>query len=391
MKNRDKILITLIVLSGVFTYKLLFFKNLGIQMLGNTVTDRFEGAQHSFFIFSALLIGSYLVYTKNKWLGYLAALCSIGFLKTFLCQHAPMLDLLNGALVGGCIFALYYMFRTFRTNETMLKFFLIPAGLNIILVIVQAFDNNFLSFMPVEGITGFLGNASVTACFLALTTPIFIKHYKKGLPFLILAVLLCKSAVAILIMLSSGLVYLAFTNKRAFKIALVVSLIVLAIGGIYKRDRIKVEFGHRRAMYLGTIDGCLRNPVLGWGLGSFKKVMRQIPRSETVYFGYSFNYDTTAQGKEAYMDNPHNEMLLGWWNFGILFPIVFIGYWVNTIRQFTKEKLLSFSILVGVFICMMGYFLSYPAWFLAVFAMALYDNREVTQWHQRKLKVLKKL
>ena len=149
------ILIVLISLNGVFFYKGYF-------------DTPFRFSQYAFFIFSVGILGSCLLYKKNKWIGLLGAIAILGFFKTFVFQNNIEEYLFKEFIGGTFIFLLYYAIRELNIKEDIYKWFLIPACLNIGLILMQHFDGIILDFMPVKEVTGFLGNKSLTACFLAL-------------------------------------------------------------------------------------------------------------------------------------------------------------------------------------------------------------------------------
>lgn len=363
----NKIIIILLILSGIFFYPMSFM--IGKSML---VSDRFYPSQFGFFIFSFGILGSLLLYKKNKWIGYLCALCSLMFLKTYLFQQAPIESIYKDVLIGAGIFGVYYAARELITNERYLLFFCIPAALNSILIIIQKYDHNLLPFMPIKGVQGFLGNSSVSGCFIALTIPIFLKYYKRLLPLVIVGILLSGSWTAVLIMIVSSLIYFKDEWNKLWVIFIILFCIVFSAQVYFKEKvRLKEDIKQRSAMYLGALDGIKHNPILGWGVGSFEPIMRQVKPEDSHYGWGNFNKE------DAIMNHPHNEVLYGWWCLGILFPILFFGLIWSLIKSFKKEKILEFAILTGGFICMMFYFLSLPALFLIIIVLALYHKEEV--------------
>jgi len=137
-------------------------------------------------------------------------------------------------------------------------------------------------------------------------------------------------------------------------------------------------FKERCAMQVGTLDGIKHNPILGWGLGSFKPMMMQIPEKDSYYCGAYFNSKDYAPGGKdpiTFMNHPHNEYLYGWWNFGILWIILLFFLIRDTIRKFKKEYILSFSILIGAFTLALGYFFIYPVWFIVALVLSIYHNQ----------------
>lgn len=365
------ILIGLIVLSGIFNYK-----------IGDLT--RFYPAQFGFFVFSVGLLGSYLLYKKNKWLGFLAGLFSVGFLKTYLFQQAVEVFMFKEVIVGVSIFLLYYIVRELKLTENILKWFLIPVGLNVILVLAQRFDGNILSFMPVENFPGFLGNSSVTSTYIALTTPIVLRYYPKFLPLLILTVIVCHSRMPFIAMIVSGLIYLWYENKKWFKIGLagVLTGAVLFSSYIFLNREYRRNWSNwlpeRGSMIVGTLDGIMHNPILGWGIGSFEPIMQQIKEEDSYYCRVAFNerdYYSKEYKLKKYMNHPHNEYIYGWWNVGILFPILLFCLMRNVSKRFIRKKVMPFSILVGGMVLGIGYFFAYPVWFMLMTTLGIYDNQ----------------
>lgn len=335
------------------------------------VSDRFYPSQFGFFIFSFGVMGSLLLYKKNKWIGYLCVLCSVMFLKTYLWQQAPIENIYKDVLIGAGIFGIYYAARELITNERYLLFFCIPAVLNSILIIIQKYDHNLLPFMPVRGIQGFLGNPSISGCFIALTIPIFLKYYKKLLPLVIAGVLLSGSWTAVLIMAASALIYLRKQENKLWIISIILFVIAFSTNVFFKeRVRFTEDIKQRSAMYLGTLDGIKHNPILGWGVGNFEPIISQVKPADSHYGWGNFNKE------DAIMNHPHNEVLYGWWCLGILYSILLFGLIWQIIKEFKKEKILEFAILTGGFICGMFYFLSLPALFLIIITLALYQKGE---------------
>jgi hypothetical protein len=364
----DKIIPFILTLSGVFNFK------------GILLEDRFSVAQLGFFILSIGILGSYLLYKYNKWLGILAGWSAFIFFKTLLSRQAPPAYLLEYALCGSFMFLLYYIVRQLRFKEDILKWFLIPACLNIILIIIQKFDHNILFFLPVDRTSGFLGNTGWTACYLAITTPLFFKYFKKGLPFLFLAILLCNSIVALIAFVVS-LSFLLISRVTFYRptILWVIIFIILFIGlNIKYSPSLKAEVRYRCSMCVGTLDGIKHNPILGWGMGSFTPIMLKVPEEKSIYCGVPFNSEDTKYGQkfDNKMNHPHNEILFNWWNVGIMFPILFLGLCWSIIRALTDKKLIPFAMLLAGFICLNGSQLMLPTWFLLIITLGIYETKE---------------
>lgn len=352
----NKIIITLIILSGLFSF----------QQIDN---GKFYPAQFAFFIFSVLLFGSILIYNENKWLGVLSAWCSFSVFITYLLQRALHIYIFKDALVGIGMIGTYYSIRQFKIKGDYLKLFLIPAFSNIVFIFIQKFDHILLPFFNAQGVYGFLGNPSVTAVYIALTTPLFFKYYQKVIPILFISLLLVGNTTSIIIFITSLLACAWLTGYVSRKLLTILCLVFIILGGYLYKDRIIQDVQHRSAIYLGTLDGIKHNPILGWGVGSFEPIMTQVPVEESKYGWGQFNY------KGALLNHPHNEFLYGWWGCGIIFPIILICLLIYIIKHYTIDNAINLSILIGGFICIMFYFLNPPHWFFLMMTLGIYDNQ----------------
>lgn len=361
MKKVNIILPILIILNGIFTYR-----------VGDEI-NRFFTAQLALFLLSLGVLGGILLWEKNKWIGCLAFVYSFGVFKTLLFEGAPKIFIFGTTLVGIALFSMYYLIRHFKFKEEYLKWFLIPIIINILVIYVQKFDYTLLKHLPVKGITGLIGNPGFVSLYLALATPLFLKYCKWGIPFLLGAIIICNGGVGFIACVVSGFVYLYYTNKKVFKISAITMMI---LSFIYIPFFVSGKWGHkgeahlRLAMMAGTLDGILENPILGWGVGSYIPVMAQVKPENSEYLGRKFNTPT------AILNHPHNEFLFAWWNVGILAMVFMVLYIGSLFRKFTKRKILSFSIIVAGVICMSGYFLRLPTWVFLLTALGIYENEE---------------
>lgn len=385
-----RILIALIILSGIFSFK-----------VENNLQS--YSAQLVFFIFSVGALGSYLIYQKNKWIGLLSGLFTIGFLRTYLFRDVELAGLYQETLIGVSIFLLYYVVRKMKVTEDILKWFLIPVGLNIVLILAQKFDGNVLPYIP-EKMIGFLGNPSVSSCFITLSIPIVLRYYPKCFPILLITSWFAQSRVPFIAMIISGMVYLYYTNKKYYRVtALAIGTVLMLFTlhcfmfGIKDTALGKSKiFGtywykERGSMIVGTLDGIMHNPILGWGIGSFEPIMKKIPEIDSYYCGAYFNegdYSTPHDitDLKSYMNHPHNEYIYGWWNVGIGYIILVLCLMRNISKRFTRKNVLPFSILVGGMVMGLGYFFAYPVWFFLILALGVYDNQEVVYAEEKRSK-----
>src|SRR3990167_3981351 len=327
--NLKKIFVGIIIISGTFcsgfAYEQFDFKN---------ENSKFYVAQLAFLMLSTGCMGSYLIYKYNKWISILGAVCSFGVFKTFLLGNAPKVNMFESAIIGLCAFIVYYFIRKNNFKKDFLKWFLIPAIANIVVVLIQAFDHYPLFFLRVDGISGLIGNEGMSAVYLAPTLPLFFKYFKWGLIPCLLAITVCNGSVGFIAGVLGLLFILFHTDMKRFIIYSTVAIICLGLFSLTpKFDAVKGELHLRAAMIVGTLDGIKHNPVLGWGIGSFIPTMAKMPPEETEFLGRRFN------SENAIMNRPHNELLSGWWKIGIAFPIIMIGIFLNFVRKFIKEYL----------------------------------------------------
>ena len=353
------ILAFLIILSGVFFFPMSSESNL-------THTP-----QIAWLVFSAGLMFSAVLWEKDKWISLLFGIILISFLRTILLGLAPKILLFEGMFISFAAAMVYYATRNLNLNENTLRWFLIPAGLNILLVFIQKFFPQIIPLQSKE-ICGFLGNAGLTATFLGMTTPIFIKHLKAGLPFLLAAILLCQGFVGLLAFMVCCLFYvkahsqlIPVKNPKYVFYALLAAIVGTFIFiGFHYSGQVML----RASMAAGTLSGILYHPFLGWGPGSFAPTMERVPMEESVYLGTAFNSRTYI------MNHPANEFLFGWWNFGLAFFVISLGYVWKILSDYNPEKTMSFTILLAGLVVMLFFFFTPPTLFLMALALGIYQN-----------------
>jgi len=296
--------------------------------------------------------------------------------KTFLCDHAPRPYLFESTITGTSIFIIYYFVRHTNVKEDVLKWVLIPAWANIIMILVQRFDSSVLPILPVAEPTGFIGNKGMAASFLAITTPIFWKYCKKGIPFLFLAFWACNGSIGFLAGIISSLVYLFITKRKMFIFGMI---LLTAVSAWYIPRFIDGRVGQkgetmlRLSMWARTFETSIHNPIFGWGVGSFQSVIARIPPDESEFFGVQFNTDD--KGNRIIMNHPHNEVLSGWWKMGIMFPVLLFFLIGDILHKYRKELVLTFSMMVAGVVVGMGWFFKLPTLFLLILAFGIYENQ----------------
>jgi len=368
--NIENLIILLIVFSGIFCDAIVWEK-FNFQNENN----KFYVGQLVFFMLTAGLLGAYLIYQYNKWVSWLAVAYSIGLSKTFLFANAPKVNMFESALIGFSAFFIYYFVRHVRLTEEHLKWFLLPAIANIALVFIQFFDNSLFFPVAVEGVSGFLGREGMTAAYLALCLPLFFKYLPKGTLFCFSAIIMCNGAVGLLAGVLVGMFY-ALHELPKRTMSLLTVMIILSIVAFVQSprfDSVKEDVHLRASMIVGTVDGIMHNPVLGWGIGSFIPIMSKVKPEDSEYIGRRFNTDN------AIMHHPHNEILSGWWKIGVVFPFLLIGAFWDFLKKYRKEFLMTFSIVLIGAVVSMGWFFTLPALFLFIAAFGVHENSLETE------------
>jgi len=360
MKNHEKIFTFLIILSGLF-----FFK------IGEL--ERFFPAQKVFMFFSAFVLWGFVLYQKNKWIGIAIWLTSIGFLNSMLLCRAPHEKVFEFMLGAFSISFIYYCVRYLELKKNILKILMIPVIINIFVVFIQKFDHVSLPGLPVEGVTGLLGNKSFVGYYIAIISPVFWFYRKKFIPLIAATLIICTSFFGQVSFLVTSFIYILKTEKKRVAAEFLV-LVALIVAYIFLAPDVLDSFiplvKRRLCLFVGTLDGIKHNPLLGWGIGSFEMISNRIPYGDIIFFGQSFT------SHNVYVNHPHNSVLYGWWSLGIAFPILLFFFIKDFLSKYTKDKLLPFLILLGGGVCSIGTFLTPPLWIAMAMALGVYENEK---------------
>lgn len=320
--------------------------------------------QMCWLVFCAGMLLSFLLGKQSRMAGILFACISASFLYTALFNKAPKIDLYAGMMTAFAVALTYYWTRATRFQEHDLRFFLIPAVINILFVFLTAV---FPKLIPLrsEGVCGLLGAPGLTATFLSMTTPIFLRYFKPGLFALAAAILLCQGETGFLAFMVCLIFH--YRKERIVCAELIIITFLLIVWGYMHEPH---AYLLRLSMMAGALSGIFHHPFLGWGMGSFVNVMASIPPSDSVYFGVPFNTE------KFLMNHPTNEFLFGWWNFGLLFLLSLIAYTVEVFKGFQWHKTMTFEILLCGFVVMMFFMFTPPTLFLMALALGVYENQK---------------
>lgn len=320
--------------------------------------------QEAWFILSVGGLFSWLLFPKNRIVAAMFLICNLGIFRSFIFELAPKSAAFESTAILYCAGALYYLTRQLELQENCLKWFLVPACLNMVFVFVQKFFPYIIPLQSKE-VCGLLGNAGLTATFLGMTTPIFIRHFLLGIPLLFLAIVFCQGSTGLLAFSTVLMFHVWHFNRKVFQSTLIA--LITTIPAIWHFNH--VDIMTRLSYAVGTLEGIMRHPFLGWGAGSFLSIISQIPPQDSIHFGVPFN-------TRFIMNHPANEFLFGWWNYGIAFPVLMVLLIVNIFKNYTWRNQVSFGILLAS-ICVATFFMfTPPTLFLLALSLGIYENQK---------------
>ena len=347
-KGANILLVTLFFLITIFTGIFLYQIKSGANLV--------DVPQFAYLILSGGLLFSFTL--KNRYLMLLVQLMFVRIFMTYLGGDGINIRFLKSTLVVLSALGIYKYFLETKIN--IIKYFTIPAGLNALLIIFQKLLPNLVPFN--DSITGFLGNAGFSGCFIGVTAPLFLSYFPIGWFLCLFALVIGKSLVGLIAFLVSTAIWLHYKQSFLFRPFVLITLIMTPF---LKYIGSSHEINFRISTWLGTLDGIKYHWFKGWGLGSFIDIMSQ---NNDVYYKIPFNTSI------AKLNHPANEFLYGWWNFGILFPILAILYIKDLFKKFTIDKLTLFCVLIGCLCVSIGFMFTPPLLFLAMAILGLYES-----------------
>lgn len=228
----------------------------------------------------------------------------------------------------GCV--LYYLVKVAFKKEHI-GFFINAvlwfAVLNILYMAIQISGYDFVyeqiigtslkkipNFIP----TGFMGQRQIAGAFLALCVPLLASRGSKmailGALGLFIPLYLSQATLA----LWSGGIGLLFVlwYRIPRKIWLLIGALIISICVFYfiRVDQPdSLRFKHWKVVLVS----CVKHPVTGWGLDSFRNV--------TSYKNFRYK-EAVGPGYMTWWDNPHNLIVSLFFEFGIVGIFLFGGY-----------------------------------------------------------------
>lgn len=272
----------------------------------------------------------------------------------------------------GCIFyQIAYRIVNQDNVSIFFKTILWVCGLNILWIFLQYIHFDLIYFDTDKFYNtdhvGMLGLKAFMGLFFALAIPFVARFSIWATPILFIPVYLSDCSSAMIGGICGLLFSVWFQSKKAF-IAL---LVLLSIGGSFyvAHDSKMNMFTDRFSVWKVSLRDAFKHPVMGWGLDSFRNVGTMKP---FLYFKNYRNNESRAVSVEAMKihyetgkfppigdflkegdnivpwDNPHNEYVQLFYEFGAFGVILFILLGLDIKKRFSDEN--NLIALVGFFI-----------------------------------------
>ena len=335
--------------------------------------------QYLSLLFVMFISIPFALWSFNKWLAIFIGYCAFStFFVTSLNPRAIVLlwQLSLGALAS-------YGISRFKPKYRMAILVTIVG-----LVIIQSFwmglqffgkDPIFHSIKNIrfDNMVGFSGSPDQMGTFFAMTFPVVLYVFPPLYVLSALGLYFSRSSFALVSAVASMVLYFFLTNKKIFRILVVVSIVAFFIF-VFEIDKISLaDFGTRFAAWNYAVKSTIAgraliqypngrqfllscNPIFGYGLGNFNSIFPYIPQQVGIYLGkvgYNFNY---IDEKFTHAHNDYIEIFfeMGYAGLVIMFGLIG-GFFYNFYKsKKSKELVLYFSCILAYLLNSMGNFLS---------------------------------
>lgn len=366
-------------------------------------------------IFQVVSIALFAIFIlQNVWLS-LFLLWSI-FLYAFYGFPNPSGTILL-SISGACmIYEAFYRAINRENFGLLVNFMIAFALLNMGYMIMQGFgwELMFVEFnRPKLGLQtqmlGFMGLKAIMGMAFAMCVPFFAYKYPKLALGLFVPLYYSESSSALVAGICAYLWQLWFLSRKWFFIALA----ALTIGGGFyvAHDTKAGMFEDRANVWKLTLQDAMRRPIFGWGMDSFRCVTNdksfmywknvrtkdslRIDLKDTIEYQHTGNYDLNkykdlkAGDTLDPWDNPHNEYIMLYYEFGVV-AVLLLGFLIWDIRRRFVETsnyaILLVGFLIATAIMSMGQFpfhLARVGFFIPIFLACYYKLTEpdkVSAW-----------
>lgn len=226
---------------------------------------------------------------RNVWLSGFLIYAIIVFLIHDSIRVMSIAPLINIFLMV----ALYYVFSNYLENDDVI--YKAIQGIIVVNLVFLAFQ--FLKIdplmlndrrLPNTHLVGLFGHPMNMGIFCSIVLPYVLHKSKTWAVLAGVCLLASMSYISIALGVFGLLLYLFFTNKIAFKIALAITLVIglILVGCIaflyddVMKNTVIRKFTLRYQTNYPFLKTALSNPHRGYGLGSFAQVSRQVMKKE---------------------------------------------------------------------------------------------------------------
>ena len=302
-----------------------------------------EGFIFAVRVGSVFLCAAFLM-EINVWAGMLLLLALFSHslpmfvLSGFDFMHTKQSYLALDAVLTGCAIYVVIVLKC-RDINPLLNMICIIAMFQTLFLVVQnfGFDPYVLFGLIGEGAnTGLMTNPNESAAFLALCSPAFFRgRLAWGLIFIVIGLALSCSTGGVL---GFGLAAMFYISMRGL---FWVTLPLIIMTGLFlafidnpltSSESITDRFG----WWSDALK--LQHKNNGWwfgiGLGNWKLIYPELARAGVLKAGCI---------------RLHNSFVQGIVEMGILFPVIVIGYMINTVKRYTSRALLPCSAMFSIF------------------------------------------
>ena len=349
-------------------------------------------AQETFF--QLMSMGMVAFFVGNIWLGAFLVLNVLLFVNSGgVVGSSQILNVMLGCLIF--MFSRYHFSK--NKFDVVYKPMLVVLLINLLWMMMQIFridplfqpisNGGELTPGPLSDPSGFFGIKEASGTFIALCAPILASMNPIITVLLIIPIILCKSSAVYLAVAVGTLFYTFYLYKRIFKILCMV-MPILALVFIIKdfKDDSKT-FTSRFPAWHATARYCILNPI-GYGPDSYRHfnkhkdfkflsdskynlfIEKKISQEESHFIFYSVSRDPVEvvegthrllrdgikKDEFSWWDNPHNQILNMFFQYGILGFLLLLGF-MNEIRLRFKHAIKDKEMIV-ISSCLLVYFVT---------------------------------
>lgn len=317
------------------------------------------------------------------------------------------------SILGAClIYEASYRIVTRENIHIIFKFMMWFAVANIIYMAMQkgGWELLYMEFNKPgfqNGMVGFMGLKAIMGMLFAIAMPFVACEYPVAAIFLFYPLYISESSCAVAGGIVAYLWQLWYTSRKWFWILVV----ILGIGGTAYviNDSHAGMFTDRENMWKVVLRDAVKKPLTGWGIDSFRcltpdkqfmywknvRTLETFPIDvrDTIEYEHTGKYDLKKYGNFMRSgditdpwDNPHNELIMLFYEFGIL-PLIILGFFIYDMKsRFSSfdDKLIPLTgFFFSILIMSMGQFpfhLARIGLYIPIFLGAYYkltDNPDV--------------